>query len=254
MYKHKPILFKTIALIRQYFKIFINEIIPPRCISCKIITQDDTSFCSKCWEKIDFISNPQCHICSEPFELSVEKEVICPNCIKTRPLYNMARSALAYNENSRNMIIEFKYYNKTHTVDIFAKWMMINGQEVIENSDIIVPVPLHKMRILKRRYNQSALLANALGRLSKLPVRIDLLSRIKNTPPQSELSFNSRKNNVSNAFKTNKKKCADIEGKNICLVDDVMTTGATVESCARVMLEAGAKNVNVLTIGKTIKR
>lgn len=231
----------------------IDIIFPPRCILCSELVARQGDLCTECWNNIDFITDPLCDCCGIPFEYKVEGEVLCGECILNRPVYNKSRTVFDYNDNSRKLITRFKYADKIHACNSFAKWMQRAGSEIIKNSDLIVPVPLHRIRLFTRRYNQSALLAGALGKLCGLPVYQRMLVRRKYTTPQAGLTRTQRIKNVRYAFAVNKKLSHMLNGKNVILVDDVITTGATIDACAKTLLKGGAASVNVLTIAKTIK-
>jgi len=231
----------------------IDIIYPPVCLSCKNPVAEAISLCSDCWEDINFISNPKCQKCGMPFEIEAHDEALCGECIAKPPPYNQARAAFVYEDKSAPLITGFKYGDKLHSTKYFAGIMARSGKELIERTDIIVPVPLHRIRLFKRRYNQASLLANVIAKQNLLPVINNLLIRKKNTPPQASLLFRQRIKNVQGAFTFNAKYNEIIKGKNILLIDDVMTTGATIKSCCRRLLKAGASEVNVLTIARTTK-
>lgn len=244
---------KTKQTIKPFVDKAIDIVFPPQCLSCKAKVESNGSLCHKCWEAIEFISSPQCVVCGVPFELATSERQICGKCIADPPKYKAARAVFSYDDASSKLITNFKYYDSTASGLHFAKWMLRAGKGFIDEADIIVPVPLHKIRLLSRRYNQSALLCNSLSEVTAKKVCNKLLIRHKNTKPQAGLSFNMRVNNVKSAFKVNNKFQDEITGKNILLVDDVMTTGSTINSCTKVLLKAGAKNVFVLTIAMTVK-
>ncbi|MDA0782364.1 MAG: ComF family protein [Rickettsiales bacterium] len=226
---------------------------PPQCFSCRRNIESQGSLCSTCWEAIEFITTPQCNICGTPFELAAQNGSICGSCIASPPLFTNARSVFCYNDKSSRIITDFKYYDKTHNCKYFAAWLLRTGNELIEKSDIITSVPLHKIRLLGRRYNQSALLCNSLGKLAEKQVNNELIIRHKHTRPQAGLTFKTRIKNVKHAFKVNKKFVSEIDGKNILLIDDVITTGSTIDACTKTLLRAGASNVFVLTLAMTVK-
>ena len=228
-------------------------IFPPQCLSCRTSIGIGGSLCPDCWEDMSFISDPQCEICGLPFELEAADGILCGSCIKTPPPYQTARSVLKYDDKSRNLITNFKYGDKIHACDNFAKWMARAGKKTIENSDVITPVPLHRIRLFTRRYNQSALLTNSLKKITGIPAYNELLIRNKHTRPQVGLLPKQRKENVKGVFSLNPKYKHFIEGKSVILVDDVMTTGATIEACSKILKKSGAHKVNVLTIARTVK-
>lgn len=251
--RFEVMMLKTKQTIKPFLSKAINIVFPPQCISCKVKVESNGTLCHKCWEAIEFISAPQCIVCGVPFELQDSNQHICGKCIANPPKYTAARSVLRYNDASSKLITNFKYYDNTASGSHFAKWIMRAGGSLIDQADIIAPVPLHKVRLLSRRYNQSALLCNNIAKLTGKPVYNKLLIRHKNTKPQAELSFNMRVNNVKSAFKVDKKFINEIIGKNILLVDDVITTGSTIDACTKVLLKAGAKNVFVVTLAMTVK-
>lgn len=158
---------------------------------------------------------------------------------------------MLYNDHSKNLTLSFKYGDRIHAAKSLAAWMYRAGQEFWGDADILMPVPLHRWRLLKRRYNQAALLAQNIARLAQKPVLVDGLERTRPTPTQGHLSRKERLTNIKGAFRVKSCYLPRIENKTIVLVDDVLTTGATVNECSHVLLQAGAKAVNILTIART---
>jgi ComF family protein len=239
--------------IKPFLQNVIDVVFPPQCLVCRKIVDAAGNLCHLCWEDINFIGAPQCEKCGLPFELDVPDGLECGNCIATLPKYSKARAVFQYGGKTAKLIRSFKYEDNIHASKHFAKWMMRVGAEFIVEADIIAPVPLHKRRLFKRRYNQSALLASAISRESGIKANNALLLRVKNTPPQAGLSSGQRKKNVSGAFKLNPKYENEVIGKNIILVDDVITTGSTINACTQALLNSGAIRVNVLTLAMTVK-
>ncbi len=241
----------------KYIKPFIshvaNIIFPPQCMICSAHVSENGSLCFSCWDKVKFIGNPQCKTCGHPFELDISSDFVCGQCVEEVPLYTKARAVFHYDENTSPLITSFKYGDRTHTAKYYANWMVRAGSTVIDECDIITSVPLHSLRLIKRKYNQSALLANIIGKISKKSANNNLIKRVKNTPPQASLTFNQRQENVRGAFSISKKNASLIKGKNILLIDDVMTTGSTIKACTKILLKAGANKVNVLTLARTVK-
>lgn len=232
----------------------LNCFLPPRCGKCGKILECDSGLCSNCIEDIEFIREPYCQKCGQPFEfLELHGgKMLCGNCLKnTRSLFRMSRSAFAYNQSSKSLITDFKFHDKTENAKLLALIMWVAGKDIFEAGvDIIIPVPLHYARLIKRRYNQSALIGNELSRLSKISIDYTSLRRIKNTRPQVELSGHERQSNVRNVFNVINNK--NIVGKRVLLIDDVLTTGATLKECAKTLKKAGAKSVDTLTAGRVI--
>lgn len=230
----------------------VDIVFPPRCFSCHVLVAEHGALCGDCWSSVQFINTPLCYACGFPFDYDLGEGALCASCIAKRPSYHQGRSVMYYDASSSHLITRFKYADKTHVAQSLARLMAKAGQELLEKSDFILPVPMHKFRLFKRRYNQAALLANALGQLSDIKVLHHALIRYKNTPPQASLTSKQRYSNVKGAFTFDKHFRNVIEGKNLLLVDDVTTTGATLEACSNVLLQSGAEQVNVLTVAKTV--
>jgi len=230
----------------------VNRIFPPTCLHCQASVAEHGQLCLSCWQPITFISDPQCSCCGLPFEYPVSEETRCAECIQRSPPYAQARSACLYDDHSKDLIIGFKYYDKLYYGPLLAQWLYRTGKSFLDEADLIIPVPLHRLRTFTRRYNQSALLAKRLEKLSGVPARMNILLRVRNTIPQAGLTQSQRKKNLAGAFTIRQKYRNLIEGKHIVLVDDVMTTGTTLRSCSRVLMRAGAASVSVLTIARVL--
>ncbi|MEC8776511.1 MAG: ComF family protein, partial [Pseudomonadota bacterium] len=170
---------------------------------------------------------------------------------KRRPAFDAARAALVYDDTSREIILRFKHADRTRYANAFGVWISRAGAELVPVADVVVPVPLHPRRLIGRRYNQSLLLARAVARLGRLPVIPDALRRLRNTPSQGSLSRGARHRNVQGAFSLRGR--AEVVGKSILLIDDVYTTGATVEACTHALKKGGAARVYVLTLARVIR-
>jgi ComF family protein len=243
--------YRTNDKIKALINNAVDIVFPHKCLSCKEQVESDGSLCHICWEEIEFITTPQCFQCGTPFEIESSDLSICGQCISNPPKYSKARALFCYNEKSSRIITSFKYYDNTHYSKHFAKWLIRTGNELIKKSDIITPVPLHKLRMISRRYNQSALICNQLGIITGKNVNNEILIRHKNTKPQAGLTFKTRIDNVKSAFRINNRYKNDVVDKTILLVDDVMTTGSTINACTKTLLKAGAREVFVLTIAAT---
>lgn len=202
---------------------------------------------------MEFITYPHCTHCGQPFEYDQGEETICAVCSKEKPDYTLARASLVYNDYCKKLISNFKYNDQTWLKNHLAKWLYQSFKSYQQNIDIIIPVPLHVARLRKRRYNQSALLATKLHQKTHIPVYYNALIRKKSTPPQARLDVIKRKKNVANAFKINPDYVEYLKNKNVGLIDDVQTTGATINACSKVLLRANVKSVNVFTIAKALK-
>ena len=234
----------------------IDTILPPRCIGTGEIVDGQGMIAPKLWQNLDFISSPFCKTCGLPFDFEDVEEIstnpLCGTCIAEPPRFDLARSALVYNDASRQLLLRFKYGDHQHAAIPFARWMMMCAASDIKDADLIIPVPLHWQRLWQRRYNQSALLARALSRLSGLKTAYDILTRKRYTGSQKGLSKRDRRKNVRMAFYIPPHKKQWLKGKNIILIDDVMTSGATLDECTKVLKRAGAANVTCLTLARVM--
>jgi len=242
---------KKINIIKKLSQKFLNVIFPKTCLICNKIINGG-NFCVEDWNKLHFLQKPACNICFQPFEFRVDDEMICGKCLQKRPEYFKALAVLNYDETSKILITKFKYFDQINLAKYFAELMFKQAKEILSDVDFIAPIPLHKLRIINRKYNQSALLAKNISTLGNKKLLLDLLVRTKNNKPQASLNQRMRRKNVVGIFKMKEKYCWEIKGKNILLIDDVITTGATIESCCRVLKNSGVAKIYVLTLTKTM--
>lgn len=234
-------------------------VLPPRCPQTGHIVEKSGDLSVAAWRDLTFISDPKCSCCGFPFEVvdvedsSHDLSYLCGSCLESSKPYQRARAALIYNDASRNLVLAFKHGDQTHLIKALVPMLVKAGGEMLKDADLIVPVPLHWMRLVRRRYNQSALLAKSLSRLTGITYRGDVLGRIRSTPSQGHKSNKERHENVRNAFSVPDSKIGLVKGRKIVVVDDVHTTGATVEECARALLDAGAARVDILTVARVVK-
>lgn len=240
------------ALAAPAARSILDKLLPPRCIGCGAIVED-VGLCGACWGSLRFLGPPACHCCAYPFEYEVPGETLCPACLRERPAFDRARSVFAYDDASRSLVIEFKHADKTFAAPPLAGMMRRAGGDLLADAGLIAPVPLHRRRLFARRYNQAALLASALARQSNAPLAVDLLVRRRHTQPQGRMSPTARRRNVRGAFAVRAQRKSLLDGKRVLLIDDVLTTGATVGECARVLRRAGASAVDVLTLSRVIR-
>ncbi len=231
----------------------IDTILPPRCVGSGVIVDRQGMLAPKIWAGLDFIGEPQCAACGFPFDFEMEEGTLCGACLEDLPPFTKARSALKYNEASRGLVLGFKHGDKTHAVRTFVPWLKQAGAEILAQGGVLVPVPLHPFRLISRRYNQSALIAQALARETGLPLMVDGLRRVRATPSQGHLKVGERHANVKKAFAVNPNRARNLLGQTVIVVDDVYTTGATVKECAKTLLKGGVKAVYVLTLARVLK-
>ena len=234
----------------KLFKKFLEIIFPNSCISCSTIISSDGLFCAKCFAKVKFICDPKCQICAYPFEVEIKHlPPFCGKCLAKKPYYDKALAIYQYNEIIAKALTNLKYNDQTFLAKKFAQILLKKFKDEIENCDIICAVPLHKKRLQKRKFNQAALIARFLDKKKFIP---DLLWRLVNTVSQVNLKREERERNLKKAFLVNKKYRNLIKDKTVLLIDDVATTGATINNCAKALNKAGAKKIVILTIAKTV--
>lgn len=231
----------------------IDILLPPRCLATGIIVDQQGMLNPDFWSQLSFIEKPFCMTCGIPFGFSVAGEALCAHCMESPPVFDRARSAVTYNDPSRQLLLAFKYGDRLQAADTFLPWLLRAGSEMILESDVIVPVPLHARRLWQRRFNQSALLARTLAASARKTCLPDALIRLRHTAPQKGMNRKERKENVRGAFCANGRHGGNLAGKNILLIDDVFTSGATLNECARTLKRAGALSVYVLTVARVVK-
>jgi ComF family protein len=229
----------------------VDILLPPRCLSCGAAATAAGTLCAECWRAITFLDRPCCACCGLPFDFELGESALCGDCAREPPRFDRARSAMRYDEASRKLILAFKHGDRLHLAPAFGQWLKRAGAELLRDADLIVPVPLHWTRLFARRYNQAALLARALAAQGGPPMAPDWLIRKRRTPSQGRQSAVARRRNVAGAFAMRPGK--SIAGLRVVLIDDVLTTGATVSECARILKRAGAKRVDVLTLARTVR-
>lgn len=237
----------------------IDLIYPPRCAICQKFLwknrtkkdQEEFLFCQPCFDGFTEITSPLCLICGRPFAAEVEEDHLCEDCLRKKPFYEVVRAPYLYEGGLMEAIHQFKYAGKSHLVNSLGPLLTSFARRWLNKTDgyLMMPVPLHPKRLRERGFNQSLLLARYAA--PPLGVELDFLSlrRIRYTQPQTGLSTNERRKNVRRAFEVTDKKAA--KGRTILLVDDVTTTGNTLNECARVLKRAGAKEVLCLTLART---
>jgi ComF family protein len=243
------------STLRRSAAFLLDAVLPPRCLKCGEIVADSGSLCGRCWPELRFLGAPCCACCGLPFEFEMGEGALCGGCVADRPPFDRARAALAYDDNSRDLILRFKHADRIDGAATFAGWMGRAGADLIASADLIAPVPLHRWRLVRRRYNQAAILANALATRAgrgKLVVP-DLLVRRRATASQGHLGRSQRARNVAGAFALHPRRTQGVAGARILLIDDVLTTGATAAACTRVLKAAGAISVDLLVLARVVR-
>lgn len=239
---------------RNILKSILNLLLPPRCCRCGKTVVSEHTLCEKCFNQINFISAPYCKLCGMPFENETDANLnlVCAHCASKKKVTRMDRSAMFYDDFSKKLILDFKFYGHTQNAKILAKWLYLAGADIFyAGVDLIMPVPLSYRRLLRRGYNQSAVLARLLSKQTGIKADVLTLKKTKHTVPQSSLLGKARLKNVKNVFKLQNEE--KVKGKRILLIDDVLTTGATLNECAKVLKKAGALSVDTLTVARVKK-
>lgn len=232
----------------------LDLVLPPRCLGCGTLVADQGRLCGQCWQALTFLVPPLCRSCGYPLPHALPDAPLCATCAAEPPVYHRARAALRYDDGARGLILNFKHADRTDVAPAFGRWLGRAGAEMLADADLIVPVPLHRWRLLRRGYNQSAILARALAKASGVPLAPDLLQRHQATPSQQGLGARARAENVTaSAFRLHPWHRMRVGDRRIVLVDDVLTTGTTVSACARVLQRAGAARVDVLTLARVVR-
>ena len=223
--------------------------LPQLCAACREPVEGK-GLCPACWSKLSFITRPYCERLGIPFVYDPGPGILSMEAIADPPAYNRARAAVRFDEISRALVHALKYGDRLDLSPMMGRWIGTAGRELLAEADVLVPVPLHWRRQWARRFNQSAMLAAAVSKESGVPIAFGALKRVRATAQQVGLSRPERAVNIQGAFKVPRDAKAAVTGRRLVLIDDVLTSGATVEGCARALLRAGAANVDVLVFAR----
>ena len=229
--------------------IVVDTVLPPQ----ELLSLSGDPQSKRLWEDVTFLDAPWCEACGFPFEYAVEDGALCARCSMRRPAYDHGRAAMAYDDGARALILSFKHGGRTEGLASFAAQMRRAGREILPGADLLIPVPLHPSRLIRRRYNQAALLGRALAKITHIRFDADILMRIRKTESQGRFNARQRAENVRQAFAVSDKALDRIQDAHIVLIDDVLTTGATLEACARTLKKAGAGRVDGLCLARVAK-
>lgn len=230
-------------------RMIVDYALPPRCPACGAIVRDDGAFCEPCWSRLDFLAGPACAACSLPFEEDRGPEALCAECMAAPPSHDGVRAAVAYCDTARALVLKLKHGRRIGMARVIGRHLSRHT----EPDALLVPVPLHRWRIWRRGFNQSALVGAEVARRTRLPLRTDLIERRKATPMLGGLGREGRVRTLRGAFAVPSEKRIELKGRTVLLVDDVYTSGATANACARVLKRAGASRVIVLCWARVLK-
>src|SRR6201996_2542869 len=232
-------------------RLALDIALPTLCVACREPVHGD-GVCATCWAKLSFIAPPFCPRLGIPFIYDPGPGMLSMEAIADPPAYARARAAVRYDDVARTLVHALKYQDRTDLAPAMGRWMARAGRELLTDADALVPVPLHWRAGWSRRYNQSGALARVIQRQSGVPVAAEALRRIRRTEQQIGLSRPQRASNVQGAFKVAPERQHLIAGRRVVLIDDVLTSGATVDACARALLRAKAKAVDVLVFARVV--
>jgi len=230
----------------------LDLLMPPQCICCDTAVNTQGQLCADCFRRTDFLTGQCCARCGVPFGAAAQGNAaaLCPSCLGAPPRFGRARGALRYDAQARQLILPLKHADRPELAAMLAPHMARAGAALLRDADLLVPVPLHRARLFKRRYNQAALLAAAVGRIAGVPTVLDGLIRQRPTQPLDSKSPAERAAELRGAFAIRPKRAGRLAGRSVVLIDDVMTSGATANACAAVLLAGGARGVDVLVAAR----
>ncbi len=232
-------------------KLTLDIALPTLCVACREPVNGE-GVCAECWSKLSFIERPYCPRLGIPFVYDPGPDLLSMEAIANPPAYQRARAAVRYDEVARTLVHALKYQDRTDLAPAMGRWMARAGRELLQDADILIPVPLHWRRAWHRRYNQAGALARVIEQASGVKLRGNLLQRVRPTEQQVGLSRPQRTSNVQGAFKVSADRQPEIAGRRVILIDDVLTSGATTDACARALLRAKAAQVDVLVFARVV--
>ena len=236
---------------RAGFALVADVALPQLCPSCREPV-DGAGLCPACWSKLSFIAPPYCQRLGIPFAFDSGAGLLSMEAIADPPAYNRARAAVRYDDVARKLVHALKYGDRLDLAPTMGRWMARAGGELLADADALVPVPLHWRRQWARRFSQAALLAQIIARTNGRVVAHGALKRVKATPQQVGLDKSERAHNVQGAFRVPAAGRAEVAGRKLLLIDDVLTSGATIDACTRALLRAGATSVDVLVFARVV--
>lgn len=243
---------RAAAALQRGGKFILDVALPPLCPSCREPLGAGPGLCAACWSRLSPIERPYCPRLGIPFVYDPGPGITSMEAMAHPPAFGRARAAVRYDDVARKLVLAFKYADRLDLAPMMGAWMARAGHELLDGADALLPVPLHWRRLWSRRFNQAASLAGAISSHCGVPVWPDVLGRVRATPQQVGLSKTERADNVQGAFRVPENQKARVKGRRLVLIDDVLTSGATVDTCTRALLRAGAANVDVLVFARVV--
>ena len=243
---------KGLGIARDALRHGTDLLFPASCAGCRMQVSQPGTLCPQCWSQLRFIEKPYCPVLGIPFDHDFGENFMSAEAIADPPPFRRLRSAVQHNGAAQRMAVSLKFHDRTDLAPWMARWMQRAGRELLDDCDVVVPVPLHRWRMWQRRFNQSAELARALAQLNARPFAPEALKRIRRTQQQIGLGLKERRRNVDGAFRVPKESEILVRGRRVLLVDDVYTTGATVKAATRALSRGGAASVDVLTFSRVL--
>ena len=239
---------RTLALAHRALTACADLIVPPCCLVCRTRIDAHHLLCPACWREVHFIRPPLCDVLGIPLPFDVGERTVSAAAVAHPPTYDRARAVAHFSGAMRTLVHQLKYADRHDGRTLFGRWLAEAGRDLLPGIDVIVPVPLSRLRLFLRHFNQAAILGSELARQIGIPMHPMLLKRVRWTKSQVGMTRDQRRRNIQGAFAVPKARRAEVAGRNVLLVDDVVTTGATVEACARALKRAGAARVDVLAL------
>lgn len=230
----------------RLFSSLIAFALPPRCAGCGSVVGADLELCATCWTSLEFLTAPGCTTCGAPIAIA---GLVCARCLAKPPRHDGVRAAVVYGAVARTIALRLKHGRRVALARLMARLML---RHVSDRSALLVPVPLHRWRLWYRGFNQAALIARAIARETGQPLALDLLVRTRATPMLRGLGAVERARTLAGAFAVAPSARAQLKGRHILLIDDVHTSGATANGCARALKRAGAARVEMLCWARVI--
>lgn len=235
----------------RFARAALDTLFPPVCLACPAATGQPDALCAQCWGRMRFIERPYCERLGTPFEQDLGPGLISPQAMADPPVYARARAVARFEDGpARRLVHRLKYSDRGELAKPLGRWMARAGAEILAEADALTPVPLHPLRLWKRRFNQAAALAHVVAQEAGKPCEPFLLARVKATRSQVGLSRAQRAENMQGAFRAPPE--APLKGRRIVLIDDVLTSGATANAAARALLRGGAAQVDLIVFARVV--